>query len=167
MHKGEMEVILARHLNPRINLIVPNVSWGLGIHEVDLLVLSPSNYASEIEIKISLADLKADLKKEHGHYSNKIKKLYFAVPKELEEKALEIIPERAGLFVVDQGYTKKGWRYGGKLEPYVYLKRSPKLNPTARNLNDKEIKKLYELAAMRIWSLKETVYRLQKQKDKK
>lgn len=160
MHKGEMEVLLARHLNYRANLIVPNVSWGLGIHEVDMLILSSSNYASEIEIKISLADLKADLKKPHGHHSNKIKKLYFAIPKELEEKALEFIPERAGLFVINDSYT----RNGRQVKPYVVLSKAPKSNPTARKLNDKEIKKLYELAAMRIWSLKEVIYRLQKGK---
>ena len=44
--------------NYRANLIVPNISWGLGLHECDLLVLTSSGYATEIEIKVSKADLK-------------------------------------------------------------------------------------------------------------
>lgn len=149
LHAGDIEVIVAKYLNPRQNLIVPNVCWGLGLHEIDLLVLTPSKYAWEIEIKTSLTDLKADKNKRHGHYSNIIKRLYFAVPEELQEQALRYIPERAGLFVI----------IGTE---YIRLVRAPKINIQARKFNENEIKKLYELAAMRLWSLKEIIYRLKR-----
>jgi hypothetical protein len=149
LHSGHIEVILARYLDYRLNLIVPNISYGLNLHEIDLLILTPSHYAWEIEIKTSLSDLKMDKKKSHGHYSNKIKRLYFAVPKELEEKALELIPERAGLFVI---YDNK----------YVKCVKTPIINKKARPFTEQEIQHLYELAAMRIWSLKEALYNKQK-----
>ena len=160
MHSGEIEVLLANYLNPRINLIVPNISWGLDLHEIDLLVLTKSGYAWEIEIKTSLSDLKADKKKKHGHFSNKIHRLYFAVPEELKEEALMHIPERAGLFVTRNTKDFRG-NFG-----CVSLVRAPKINTKARKFNDKEIKHLYELAAMRIWSLKELIYKLQKENKK-
>ena len=150
MHTGQIELAIARYLDTRINLIVPNVYWGLGLrYEVDLLVLTQSKYAYEIEIKTSISDLKADLKKRHQHDSNKFKRLYFAMPLELKLKALELIPERAGLFIVHSNSR-------------VELVKTPKLNPNARKLTELEIQKLYELSAMRVWNLKEIVYNLQK-----
>lgn len=149
MHTGEIELAIARYFNPRLNVIVPNISWGLDLHEIDLLVLNPSNYAYEIEIKTSLSDLKADKNKKHGHFSNKIRRLYFAVPVELQKEAIEHIPERAGLLTI-------------KTNTQVTLVKSPLLNIKARKFNDKEIKKLYELSNMRLWNLKEIIYKLQK-----
>lgn len=67
-------------------VVVPRVSWGLESHECDILALSSSNYAHEIEIKISISDLKADFKKHHQHISrdNKIKCLWYAAPVEMQ-----------------------------------------------------------------------------------
>jgi len=149
MHSGEIELALARYFDTRENLIVPNISWGLNLHEIDLLVLNSSNYAYEIEIKISLSDLKADQNKKHQHLSNKIKRLYFAVPLELKLEALKYIPERSGLFIVEDNTR-------------VTLIKLPIINKNARKFNDNEIKKLYELSNMRLWNLKEIIYRLQK-----
>lgn len=150
LHEGDMQVILARYFNSSSNVIVPNVSWGLGLHEIDLLILTSSNYAWEIEIKISISDLRADKKKHHAHYSNKIKRLYFAIPEKLQEGALPLIPERAGLLLVAPNH-------------YVRLIKAPIINKAARKFTDKEVQKLYELAAIRLWSLKEVVYRLQRE----
>jgi hypothetical protein len=143
-----IELALVRHLNSRINLIVPNVFWGLGLtYEADLVVVKPSQYAYEIEIKISLSDLKAEKKKRHSaHCSNKFKYLYFAVPENLKEQASNLIPERSGLFIV-------------KENSMVILVKPPKINKNARKLNQKEINKLYELCQMRVWNLKEIIYR--------
>ena len=154
MHSGDIEVMLSRYFDCRVNTIVPNVSYGLHIHEVDLLVVSHSGYATEIEIKTSLSDLKADLKKAHGHRSNKIKYLYFAVPLELRDKALELIPERAGLLVIMPNKYNNDW--------YVTNIKAPIVNKQARKLTEKELIKLGSLAAMRIWSLKEIIYRHQR-----
>lgn len=140
----DIEIALANRFEYYRNVIVPNVSYGLHIHECDLLILSKNNYATEIEIKISKSDLRADSKKKHGHYSNKIKRLFFAVPENLKEDALKLIPERAGLFLV-------------KDNNYVELIKNAKINKNARPLSNKEIIKLYQLASMRIWPLKTVV----------
>ena len=62
----EMEVALAHYLNMRVNLIVPNISWGMFIHECDLLVITPAGYMWEVEIKVSKQDLSRDSKKRIG-----------------------------------------------------------------------------------------------------
>lgn len=163
MHTGEIEVSIARYFGTRTNLIVPNVFWGLGFpYEIDLLVVTPKKYAYEIEIKVSLSDLKADLKKKHQHYSEKIKRLYFAIPEELKDKALLLIPERAGLFIITKSFTHNGHL----IRENVSLIKNPKQNNTARPLTDKEIFKLYELAAMRMWNLKTIIYNIQKNGNK-
>ena len=157
MHSGDIEIAIARHLNPRQNLIVPNVFWGWGIsYEVDLVVVTQNKYAWEIEIKTTFSDLKADKSKRHGHHCNRFKRLYFAVPKELKDRALEHIPERAGLFIVNQDL------FGHSTS--VELVKSPQINMNADKLTDKELGKLYELAAMRLWTLKEVIYRLQERR---
>jgi len=144
MNSFEIECALVRHLNTRINFIVPNVYWGLGLnYEADLVVVKPSGYAYEIEIKTSKADLKADKKKKfNAHYSNKFKFLYFAVPENLTNDALELIPERSGLFSI-------------KSNGMVSLIKTPKINKNARKLTEKEIIKLGSLSNMRMWNLKE------------
>ena len=141
----EIEIAIARHLNPRMNLIVPNVWWGFGLnYEADLVVVKPSGYAWEVEIKISVSDLKAEKNKRHAHNSNKFKRLYFAVPFKMQEQAQALIPERSGLFVVNDDLE-------------VLLVKAPKVNRYAKKLRSDEIQKLQSLAAMRIWSLKEVI----------
>ncbi len=48
----DIEIAVMAYLGIRKNLIVPNVSWGLVTYEMDLLSLTQSRYATEIEIKI-------------------------------------------------------------------------------------------------------------------
>ena len=96
---AEMECCVASFLNYRSNLIVPNVSWGMALHECDLLVITKAGYAWEVEIKVTKADLKKDSEKWHGHRSSRIKHLFFAIPTYLQD-AIEYIPERAGIITV-------------------------------------------------------------------
>lgn len=136
----DIEVALSRHINLRQNLLVPNVSWGLGLHECDVLALSRSGYLTEYEIKTSAADLKKDRTKVHGHYSDRIKYLYFVVPSKLA-RYCEYVPERAGIIVVNS--------HGQAFE----IARAH-ANPRARALTDKERYDYARLGAMRIWGLK-------------
>jgi len=141
MNTLEIELAVANYFDFRANTIVPNISWGLNLHEIDVLVLTKSGYAYEVEIKTTKADLVRDSKKEHGHRSNRIKRLYFAVPELLAQTALTVIPIGAGLFSIkDSGY--------------VQLIKAPTLNKQARPLNPEERLKLAELATMRLWNMK-------------
>lgn len=94
---SDIEKAVARMFDIRKNLIVPNISWGLNLHECDLLIINGNGYATEVEIKVSKADLKADLHKKHGHISKRIKHLYYALPEELIDFALEILPNHVGI----------------------------------------------------------------------
>ena len=140
----DMEVLLASRFNFVQNIIVPNVQWGMGVHECDLFVLRPSGYAVEIEIKISKADLIKDKDKWHGHRSNVIRELWFAVPEKLEPY-IEHIPERAGILIARE-CARDTYR--------LYELRRPIINKIAKKHTDHERAKLARLGAMRIWGLK-------------
>lgn len=141
----DIELAIAEHFNYRTCLIVPNVSWGWGLrYEADMVIVRESMWAMEIEIKVSSADIKADLnKKSWAHTSDRFRMLWFAVPEFL--KSDPNINERAGILSVSEK--------GG-----VEVVRTPKLNPVAKKVTPNQYNKLLELAAMRVWSLKSALY---------
>lgn len=148
---SEMEVAVALFLNTRQNLIIPNVHWGMEMHECDLLMLTPSGYATEIEIKITLQDLKADAKKRHNHIDGRISALYFALPKKLE-KNIDLVPNRAGIIIVDE---ETGW---------CRKIRKPEKTKKAYQFCKDEKYKIARLGAMRLWGLKEKINKISTEK---
>ena len=141
----EMEIALIEHFGIRQNIIVPNISYSFLInHEADLIVLTKSNYAYEVEIKISKSDLKNDKNKKHSHENSMLKYLWFAVPKELEEFALTEIPQKAGLLSVEKIDS----------DYYVTRVKYPESNKSCRKLTISERNYLSELGCMRILGLK-------------
>jgi hypothetical protein len=157
----QMEVTLANHYDLRRNLIVPNVHWGLGfLHEIDMLIVTKSGYASEIEIKISKSDLKHDMKKKWAHNNfidnPRIKTITFAMPESMVG-CVELVPEYAGIALVK---WNEEWTniHGGTCPAHysVEIYKKPRINHDARKLSADEIKHLYVLSAMRIWSYKQT-----------
>ena len=159
----DMEILVSQYYNPRQNLIVPNLSWGMFSYEHDLCILSKNGYATEVEIKTSKADLIKDKEKGHDHNNKMMKYLFFAIPEHLLPDT-EHIPERAGIFVVS-------WN---KPMPYPYHKSlangwwSCRRERQARawqnyKWSDSERQDLLRLAAMRTWTLKK---QLQKERKK-
>lgn len=146
MTARDIEIAVANYFNYRQNLIVPNISWGLLDHEADLLMLSKAGYATEIEIKISKADLLRDEKKRHHHESNIVKAFWFAVPSMLKDFALAHIPEDAGLLEI---YERKAGDY---LQRKARKIRDPKLRQHSRKFTDSEREQMARLAAMRYWA---------------
>lgn len=149
MTSTDIEIAVANHFGWRQNIIVPNISWGLlpWGREIDVLVVRPSGFADEIEIKISAADIKADTKKYHRRLPRHelLKRLWFAVPESLSGHP--DIPADAGILAyreLDNGAI-------------IITKRGPYINKQARKLRDDEIKKVLHLGCMRIWSLKEAL----------
>jgi len=141
----EIESKVAHFFGIRTHLIVPNVSWGLGIHECDLLICSKSGYCTEVEIKISKSDLIKDKEKTHGHKNEKIKYLYFAIPEKLETPdIIEHIPPDAGILVIRQIKN----RY------HVKKIREAVKNKNCRALTEREQYEMARLGALRIWGLK-------------
>ena len=135
--------------------VVPNVSWGLGLtHEADLLCLSKSGVFHEVEIKVTMSDLKNDKKKKHGHYSRFIKHLWFAIPETIFDPIVfPTIPEHAGLVVVTCGelYSGKGLCYRSE----VKRRPRPKKNPNyvvCEKPSDKRIIQFLRLGVLRMWT---------------
>lgn len=156
MTTPEMEIALSHYFNPRRNLIVPNISWGMFTHECDLLVLTKAGYAYEIEIKISKADLLKDREKRHNHESKKISRLFFALPEPLIKWA-EYVPARAGIISVTPSvHTFRNQcrivREAAKTNTYKFAER--------------ERYDVARLATLRIWGLKQTIERLKKERRK-
>ena len=137
---------VARELNYRQNIIVPNVYWGLDLrYEADLVCLRPSGYAIEVEIKTTASDIRADLKKRRQHDSDLFRQLWFAVPVDLAGHP--DIPGRAGILAVECPENET-WHYVKTIRP-------ARRNPNARRWTDEQRVKLLHLGAMRIWGLKE------------
>jgi hypothetical protein len=136
----EIQIGLARYFDYRKCIIVPNVSWGMfSDRECDLIVMRSTGYLAEVEIKISVADLKKDLEKHHHHFSFRIKELYFAMPEKMVTSC-HLVPEHAGIIIMRKGLG-------------VDLIRKAEVNKQARALTDKEQFKLARLGAIRVWPL--------------
>ncbi len=170
----DIEIAVIDYFRPRQNLIVPNVSWGLhnkeygSLHECDVLILSGDSYATEVEIKISKADLLKDAEKKHKHKHNLIRRLYFAVPSELKEIALESIPDHAGLLVISNAVKRWYGLYGASRE-IEYMKvtevRPCKVNTIAIRWTEAQRLQLARLGTMRILGLKRKIQKLNEEKE--
>lgn len=147
MKTYEMELAIAEWLGPRSHLIVPNVSWGMLNHEADLLCLSRSGYATEIEIKVSVSDLRRDHKKQHQHNHSLIRYLYFAVPVEMGDCWADV-PAGAGIIVVDNSCPDHVYASWPKII------KPPRANPLARRFTIEQQYQLARLGTLRIWTLK-------------
>lgn len=128
---------------------IPNVSYGFfKDREVDLLVVSKANYLTEIEIKISLSDLKKDSEKFkfQKERSNLIKDFYYAMPEKLWDKIKDNppIPEYAGVIVVTNKSAK-------------LIRKSQSYNK-AKKITDLQLMKLYRLSSFRYWSICNILY---------
>lgn len=148
----EVETAVADWFGSRQNLIVPNVSWGMFDYELDMLVITPSGYGIEVEIKVSASDLKADQKKRHGHHNPKIKELYFAVPHSLL-KYENLVPAHAGILVVEElTYPDSNVR------PVKEFRKPQQQNKYKFSDSDKY--QIARLGTMRIWTLKQSLEKL-------
>ena len=147
----DIELAVVRYFNPRPNIIIPNISWGFDIHEYGLLICTKAGYLYEVEIKTSYNDLVKDKLKWHKHNSDKIKELYFALPKSLT-KHYNLVPERAGILEIDIAEN-----YYHNQDKYVCKKiKNAVINKTSK-LTLEEKFKLTRLGTMRIFKLKEQI----------
>ncbi len=160
MNTPEMEKLIYWYFKESSLVIVPKVSgnnWWLDIeadpmiwknivnHECDMLIVTKNCYLTEVEIKISLSDLKADFKKKHQHKDENIKNFYYAFPEEMKEKALELIPKECGILIAVEKKCSIPYR---TIECY----RKPKINKEAKPVNDIVLSKIYRLGYLRYWN---------------
>lgn len=149
MKADYIEHRIATWFDPRKNIIVPNVSWGWGLsYEADLVVLYPSGWAVEIEIKCSKSDLKADAKKRKWSNWNPLRgkvfqRFFYAMPEVLATpEIIADLPEGAGVLTVSENGIVRQLRPATK-------------NPNALKVSDDRRLHLLHLGVMRVWGLKE------------
>jgi hypothetical protein len=140
-------------------VIVPNTNWAG--HESDLLAVDPRNLKLvEIEIKVSLADLRADADKEkwwtHSdifatrdarvaprEHLERIWKHYYAVPNALLGpafvKAVDRIPRTSGILALSSGAQ------------YARVLKRCVPNRKAEPITEKECVDLARLCGLRMW----------------
>jgi len=125
--------------------VVPNVYFGWGLHyEADLIAVSKSMWASEIEIKISKSDLTRDKYKTkftRFGLDERIKKFWYAIPEELYDVAVKVLNPEYGIIVVSANCAE--------------VRRKAKNRKQARKVTGKELQKLLHLGVLRYWSLRE------------
>jgi hypothetical protein len=152
LHSGHMEIAVATLINWAAITIVPNVYWGLGLrHEADLISVDSKLRFTEIEIKISKSDLRADFKKGHNHSHPLITRLFYAVPEKLVPLAIELVPKKCGIISV-------AWNPGRGCYLAKYVRRAIH-RPSTVSETERQQKyvKLMELGVMRIWTLKKVI----------
>lgn len=148
--------------NKRQDIMIPNLSWGLLNHEADFVVVTKRGYLTEVEIKRSFADLKADFKKDIFHSDERIYYFMYCLPLSIKDKALQLFHENYGkiakLYGNDENYNYTQEFFpaiiwyddNGNLtiEPHKLSSRSG-----ARKLFLEEIVTVSRLASLRYWSL--------------
>lgn len=160
MTTSEMEKLIYWYFKDNSLVIVPKISgnnwwfdsetmlWkNIVNHECDMLIVSKNHYLTEVEIKISLSDLKADFKKEHQHKDENIKNFYYAFPEEMKEKAIKLIPEEVGILIAVKKHLNSGYEYRD-IECY----RKPKINKKTKPINDIVLSRIYRLGYLRYWN---------------
>lgn len=155
--------------SPNRLVAVPNTTTIVG-WEADLLLLHPSGWVWEVEIKVSVADFRREFRtkatkhevlragqktfESKGYYSrphtikNKhVQKFFFAVPKDVFDKLRpEDVPEYAGVIVIDPDRVDS-WK-----RPVPYIERRAKNLPGVEKVGAQFRIRLLELAHARLWS---------------
>jgi hypothetical protein len=171
-----MRLIIGHYGGPRVNIFIPNVSWGyFKTHEADLLMISKQGYLTEFEIKRSYSDFLADFKKAGTHFEGKVAHLYYVVPESIKDKCWAYLvehefpePYTQSRFV--KGRPPVGLMYymedcGVIFEPHraPHLARYTHSNDNDYKLYLEEQIAIMRLGCLRIWNkpIKEPEFKLE------
>lgn len=155
-----IEVAVAKMFDYRAKLIVPNVSFGFNLnYEVDMVVVSGAGYAYQVEIKISAADfrkdirkskfrLRSDIKFDWRHTTKVFREFYYAMPYSLYETIKSEIDISFGVIVIRE-------LPNGRI--VATKERRSKINDNAYPISNDQYSKLDHLGCMRIWNLKSII----------
>lgn len=142
----ELAIVNSTLFNKRTDIFVPNVSWGLLNHEADMVIMTKSGYLTEIEIKRSWEDFKADFKKDHHHEDERVDKLYYCVPLSIKERVADYLIENEIPFTGILYYSEEG-----KIRTH---NTGGKFYTGGRKLFLEEQLTIARLGCMRVWNLK-------------
>ena len=148
--------------NKRQDIMIPNLSWGLLNHEADFVTITKSGYLTEVEIKRSFADLKADFKKDIFHNDERVYNFMYCLPLSIREKALQLFHENYGKIAKLYG-KEENYKYANEFFPAIIwydengnLTTEPKKLSSrsgARKLFLEEIVTVSRLTSLRYWDL--------------
>lgn len=158
----QIQKIVIKYIDRRNDcIVVPNLSFGLLNHEADLAIINKSNRLTEIEIKRSYSDLKADFSKEVFHKDEKVCNFYFALPISIRQKAEELFQGEYKKLADLYGdlclaanrpavlyYDDDGGIVWNERNSYVY---------NGRRLFLEEVAKCARLMSLRYWKLVDTI----------
>lgn len=111
----------------------------------DVLGVTASRYATEIEIKRTLQDFRADFQKRHRRHRELWperfpKQFYYLVPEALAPRCLDRLPTWAGLMTVGDGYRME----------WVHILKEAPVNAASHRYSLKECVKLARLMASQV-----------------
>lgn len=145
--------------NRKALVLVPNCNW-TG-YECDVLIVESQLRIIDVEIKISRADLKADLKKDKWWHSlsygefgpkaprpwpRKVWKHYYAMPKAIwTPELVDFLPANSGILLLNEPGE---W---DRVEVVVRCERSAKPNRDAEKLSPAAVLDIARLANLRMW----------------
>ena len=94
---------LSRYFDLRQNYVFPNTYICGG--EMDVAVVTPRMYLTEIEVKLTLADWKADTKKEKWWSGDRkyVDRFFYAVPRNLVDFIPEFVQSTVGIISINDG----------------------------------------------------------------
>lgn len=147
IYEIELAIVNSGLFNKRGDIFVPNVSWGLLNHEADMVVMTKSGYLTEIEIKRSWEDFKADFKKPHEHDDERVYKFYYCVPSSIKDKVIELFKTKHEFIPAVLSYTEEG--------VVTDLKVGFPNTNRGRKLFLEEQLTIARLGCMRVWNLKQ------------
>ena len=156
---SDIERAIIRTWAPEKTLIVPNVSYGfVRWGEIDMLKVEQSRYLTEIEIKVSLSDLKREWKKMRwapvyqDGFRKTIRRYYIAMPEGLYETGRAVIPDWVGAGILTVRPVEE---INGRLtRPYAYEKQKPRINKESKKITIEDLATLGRLGTLRYWSLR-------------
>ena len=141
-------------------LILPNAYYGMGFsYEMDLLIITwTGRIGYEVEVKISLADLKRDLSKSkfetnkrtgRNRLSDRVAGMWYAMPIQVWEKGAEHVPDDAGVIVIGE-VSRGSWT-----DTVASVVRKPARKKGLYKWKDQELAKMAHLLSMRLLDHKE------------
>lgn len=153
VNEASLQRAFIRYMGNSFQVMIPNYYTpdNLG-YEADLFCIRKTRYVVEVEVKISIADMKADFRKAHTVYPKTVEeskqywpdengkripypvkmkhdclqrgelianRFYFLVPWTIADKAREILPKYAGLYI----FSERGTVYEDKQGPMLHKRK--------------------------------------------
>ncbi|CAB3742698.1 hypothetical protein LMG24238_06925 [Paraburkholderia sediminicola] len=110
LNAGLVEAAIRRHVDHRANTLIPEaeIRWGIGSHRgnyrADFVLITRAGYATELEVKVSLADWRKDLSKPKWvGMPDWITRFIYVVPENLGIP--EWVPAKSGVWHVVPAVT--------------------------------------------------------------